>query len=112
MSTPNASALPRPLSLLGTAFAFFNALRIVAYLPTLAAIQSSGGADQHSLFTWISFLGANATMAMWLFEQNGRRPNRAIVVSASNAVMCAAIAASIVWLRWWPAGSTALALPV
>ena len=90
----------RSLTLLSGAFAFFNGLRIVAYLPTLAAIQTSGHADQHSLFTWLTFLGANLTMALWLQEQNGRRINRAVAVNAFNAVMCGAIAASIAWLRW------------
>lgn len=90
----------RGLSLLGGTFALFNCLRLVAYLPTLAAIQSSGHADQHSLFTWLTFLGANLTMALWLHEQNGRRINRAVAVNAFNAFMCGAIAASIAWLRW------------
>jgi hypothetical protein len=43
----------RSLSLLSGAFAVFNGLRIVACLPMLAAIQTSGQADQHSLFTWL-----------------------------------------------------------
>lgn len=89
----------RSLTLLSGAFALFNGLRIVAYLPTLAAIQTSGQADQHSLFTWLTFLGANLTMALWLHEQNGRRMNRAVAVNAFNALMCGAIAASITWLR-------------
>lgn len=90
----------RSVSVLADAFAFFNAMRIVAYLPTLFAIHGEGHTDQHSLLTWLCFLGANATMALWLYEQNGHRPNRAIAVSAGNAVMCAAIAVSIIWLRW------------
>lgn len=88
------------LTLLGGCFALFNGLRILAYLPTLAAIQISGQADQHSLFTWLTFLGANLTMALWLREQNARRTNRAVIVNAFNAFMCGAIAASIAWLRW------------
>ena len=90
----------RGLTMLGASFALFNGLRIVAYLPTLVAIQTSGQADQHSLFTWLTFLGANLTMALWLHEQNGQRINRAVAVNAFNALMCAAIAASIAWLRW------------
>jgi hypothetical protein len=90
----------RSLSLLSGAFALFNGLRIIAYLPTLAAIQASGQADQHSLFTWLTFLGANLTMALWLYEQNGQRVSRAVAVNAFNALMCGAIAASIAWLRW------------
>lgn len=97
-----APSLPRPtwLGLLSAAFALFNTMRIVAYLPTLAALQASGQADQHSLFTWITFMGANATMALWLYEHNARCCNKAIAVSATNALMCAAIALSIAWLRW------------
>ncbi|MBX3605576.1 MAG: hypothetical protein KF788_09895 [Piscinibacter sp.] len=99
-----ATAAPRArsVSLLSGAFALFNSLRIVAYLPTLLAIQASGHADQHSLFTWLIFAGANSTMALWLHEQNGRRTNRAVVVNAFNALMCGAIAASIAWWRWVP----------
>ena len=105
MNTATLAAVPsrtstRSLALLSGAFALFNGLRIVAYLPTLAAIQASGQADQHSLFTWLTFMGANLTMALWLHEQNGRRMNRAVAVNAFNALMCGAIAASIAWLRW------------
>jgi hypothetical protein len=96
----------RHLSLLSGSFALFNSLRIVAYLPTLHAIQSSGHADQHSLFTWLTFLGANLTMALWLLEQNGGRMNRAVAVNAFNALMCGAIAASIAWLRWMQPNSS------
>lgn len=88
------------LTLLSTAFALFNSLRIVGYLPTLFALHASGHADQHSLFTWLTFTGANLTMALWLREQNAGRVNRAIAVNAFNTLMCGAIAASIVWLRW------------
>jgi hypothetical protein len=94
-----AAPPPRSLSLLSGAFAIFNGLRIVAYLPTLSAIHSSAHADQHSLFTWLTFLGANVTMALWLHQQNGRRMTRAVAVNAFNALMCGAIAASIGWLR-------------
>lgn len=96
---PVANRMRSP-TLLGGAFALFNGLRIVAYLPTLAAIQTSGHADQHSMFTWLTFLGANLTMALWLHDQNGRRINRAVAVNAFNALMCGAIVACIVWLRW------------
>lgn len=100
LATDRVATRMRSPSLLGGAFALFNGLRIVAYLPTLAAIRASGQADQHSLFTWLTFLGANLTMALWLHEQNGRRVNRAVAVNAFNACMCGAIAASIAWLRW------------
>ena len=50
--------------------------------------------------TWLTWVGANATMAAWLYEQNGRRVNRAITVSSCNAVMCAAIATAVAWFRF------------
>jgi len=94
---PNPTVRPR---LLPAAFGLFNGLRVAAYLPTLAAILSAGQADQHSLFTWAVFAGANSTMAMWLLEHNGGRFDRAVWVNTSNALMCAAIALAIAWHRW------------
>ena len=85
--------------MLGWTFTLFSSLRIVAYMPTLLAIQSSGGSEQHSLLTWFIFLGSNATMALWLREQHGGA-TRAVVVCAANALMCAAICALIAWTRW------------
>ncbi|MDQ7743087.1 hypothetical protein [Hydrogenophaga pseudoflava] len=106
---PNRRPSPqRRLELLAAAFAVFNSLRIVAYLPTLLALHASGHTEQHSLFTWLVFLGANLTMALWLHEQNGRRMNRAIAVNACNALMCGAIALSIGWLRWMPPATNLL----
>lgn len=99
MALDAAPTCTRSLALLSGAFALFNALRIVAYLPTLAALQASGHADQHSLLSWLTFMCANATMALWLYEQNGRRMNSAIAFNAFNALMCGAVSASISWLR-------------
>lgn len=85
--------------LLPAAFGLFNGLRVAAYLPTLGAILSAGQSDQHSLFTWLVFAGANSTMAMWLLEHNGGRFDRAVWVNTSNALMCIAIALAIAWHR-------------
>jgi hypothetical protein len=68
------------LLLLSWAFALVNASRMVAYLPTLAAIQASGDSSQHSLWTW----------GTWLYEQAGRRANRGAAVNLGNALMCVA----------------------
>ncbi|HZF78634.1 MAG TPA: hypothetical protein VEZ89_02475 [Rubrivivax sp.] len=109
LATPSAAALPsrneRPwtprrayLALLPWAFTLFSSLRVVAYLPTLWAIQSSGDSSQHSLVTWCTWLGANVTMAAWLHEHNGCRANAAVWASLSNATMCAA---AVVLIAWW-----------
>jgi hypothetical protein len=77
------------LWLLTWAFTLFSSLRMVAYLPTLWAIHSTGDSSQHSLWTWGSWLGANLTMAAWLYERDGRI-DRAVLVSIGNAAMCLA----------------------
>ncbi len=79
-------AYPRVLT---WAFAVFNSVRMLAYLPTIWAIVQSGDSSQHSLWTWCTWLGANAIMAAWLYESNGQRLSRAVVINAGNAAMCA-----------------------
>ena len=71
------------------AFTLFNSVRLVSYLPIVWAIWSAGDSSQHSLVTWFSWLGANLSMALWLYENEGRRLNKAIAVNAGNAAMCA-----------------------
>lgn len=96
------SARPMPgtyLAVLTWLFTLFNSVRVLAYLPTLLAIFSNGDSSQHSLLTWVTWVGANATMAAWLYEHNGRRLNRAIAVSGCNALMCLATSILIVAYR-------------
>lgn len=88
------------LAALTWAFTLFNSIRVAAYLPTIWAIYASGESSQHSLWTWITWVGANATMAAWLYEQNGRRLHRAAVVNIGNAVMCGATVLLIVAYRF------------
>ena len=65
--------------------------RLIAYMPTVVSIVHSRNSQQHSLWTWLIWVGANLTMAAWLYEDNGRRLNRAIVVNIGNALMCLVI---------------------
>ncbi|WP_157270681.1 hypothetical protein [Azohydromonas aeria] len=87
-----ASVEPRAgrrwLLVLQALFAFFNGARVLTYLPQIWAIESSGQSGQHSLLTWLTWLGANVTMALWLYEQNGRRVDPAAALSIANAAMC------------------------
>lgn len=87
------------LAVLTWLFTLFNSVRVLAYLPTLVAIFTSGDSSQHSLLTWVTWIGANATMAAWLYEHNGRHLNRAIAVNLCNTVMCLTISALIVAYR-------------
>jgi len=105
MSTTTSALRQRPsasgpyLTALTWLFSLFNTVRVLAYLPTLLAIFTSGDSRQHSLLTWVTWVGANATMAAWLYEHNGRRLNRAIVVNVCNSLMCLATSILIVAYR-------------
>jgi hypothetical protein len=104
-----SAAMSRPLvrtgassvyvQVLGWLFAALNSVRVLSYLPTIAAIHASGDSAQHSLWTWCLWMGSNLTMAAWLFEHNGRRLNGAVVVSLCNTVMCLITASVIGWYR-------------
>ncbi len=88
------------LRLLEWAFTLFSSVRVLAYLPTTWAIHTSGDSSQHSLWTWCTWLGANATMAAWLHAHNGGRMNKAVLVNAGNATMCGLTVAVILAYRF------------
>ena len=90
------------LTVLTWAFTLFNSVRALSYLPTMWAIWDSGDSSQHSLWTWFVWVGANLTMAAWLYEQNGQRLSKAVIVNLGNTAMCAVTAALIVAHRDWP----------
>jgi hypothetical protein len=94
-------ARPVYLAVLTWAFTVFNSIRVLAYLPTMWAIMASGDSSQHSLWTWCTWVGANATMAAWLFEQNGQRASRAVIVNVGNAAMCGVTVVLIAAHRNW-----------
>ena len=43
---------------------------------------------QHSLWTWLIWLGAHLTMAAWMYEHDSQRVDAAIGVSLANAAAC------------------------
>lgn len=105
---PDTATLPRSapggaraayIRTLTCAFAVFNSIRFAAYLPTVWAIHVSGDSSQHSLWTWCTWLGANATMAAWMYEQNGQRISRVVAVNACNAAMCSVVTVLIIVAR-------------
>jgi hypothetical protein len=75
---------------LAWAFTFFNAVRLLTYLPTIWAIHERAASDQHSLLTWVAWCGANLTMGLWLHEHFDRRLGPAALVNFGNAAMCLA----------------------
>jgi hypothetical protein len=87
------------LQLLTWCFTLFSTARLFCYLPTMMAIHANGDSSQHSLWTWLTWLGANATMAAWLYEKDGQRVSSAMWVNCGNGLMCAATVALIVAYR-------------
>lgn len=81
-----------PLTLYGRlvtwAFTLFQSARIIAYLPTMGAVYAAGHSYEHSLLTWVTWLGANLSMTCWLFEQTGHVITKAVVINACNTTMC------------------------
>jgi hypothetical protein len=90
----------RYLFVLNAAFVLFNSTRLLTYLPTMWAVHVSGNSSQHSLLTWIAWAGANASMAGWVYENNGQRVNKLVIVSLGNATMCLAMCVLIGIYRW------------
>jgi hypothetical protein len=99
LARPSGAARTRYLQVLTWAFTLFSTVRVAAYVPTMWSIWQSERSDQHSLLTWLTWVGANATMAAWLYEHNGARADRVVLVNLCNAVMCLATAVLIVWFR-------------
>ena len=81
------------------AFMLLTAARLVAYAPTVLAIVQSRDSHQHSLWTWLIWVGANLTMAAWMYEHNGQRMDKAIGVSLANAAACLLTTGVILWYR-------------
>lgn len=99
-----AATTPAPAgqrsALLVLAFTFFNSTRVFSYLPTLWAIYASGDSSQHSLWTWLSWLGANLTMVAWLHDRRTGGFSGPALVNLANAAMCFAMVLLICWCRW------------
>ena len=88
------------LAVLTWSFTVCSLLRVVTYLPAIASIVASGDSGQHSLWTWGLWLCSNMTMACWLWEQNGRRFNKAVCVNVCNALMCGLTAGVVAAYRF------------
>lgn len=80
-------------------FAFFNSIRVLAYLPTLWTLAHSADSSQQSLWTWCTWFFAHVTMSLWLIERNGSRLDRAALISICNATMCMAVIVLVVVKR-------------
>jgi hypothetical protein len=78
-------------TVLSWAFLATNSLRVFAYLPTIKKLlRHDVTADCQSQLTWLLWSSSNVTLALHLFELNGRQVNQMILVASANALMCCA----------------------
>lgn len=90
---PRTTTAPGPpatlyVQVITSAFTLSQSARIIAYLPTIWAVWTSGHSTEHSLLTWMTWLCANLSMTCWLFEQAGRVRTRAVLINIGNTAMC------------------------
>jgi hypothetical protein len=111
-------AAGRPLaSIAGAAvvaacFVLFNAVRILLYVPQLVTCcRDEGGCPAINLFTWSSWIVANAStgLYMWIFLGDAW----GLVLNVGNALMCGAtVAVTVTKRRRRARGSTSRRPPM
>lgn len=80
------------------AFTAFNGLRLVAYVPQIVAIvRDTSGCRAVSIATYLIWLGANATTALYAWTRTGDLP--LATLSAINAAYCIVIIALTIRCR-------------
>lgn len=85
-------------ALVALCFVVFNAVRIFLYVPQLlTCCRDAGGCPAINLFTWSSWIVANAStgLYMWIFLGDAW----GLVLNLGNATMCAATVAVTVVKR-------------
>ena len=82
------------------AFMVLTTARLLGDPPAGLAMLQTRGSRNHSVWTWLIWVGANLSIALWMYENNGHQMDKAIGVSLANAVACGAAAAGIVWCRF------------
>jgi hypothetical protein len=97
-------AAGRPLAhvvgaaLVAACFVLFNAVRVLLYVPQLlSCCRDAGGCPAINLFTWSSWIVANAStgLYMWIFLDDAW----GLALNVGNALMCGATVAVTVAKR-------------
>lgn len=75
------------LILLNIAFTVFNALRVWFYIPSFRLmVKQKNNLQSHSLFTWASWIFANATVGIYFVILSGI--DEKAILNFANAFMC------------------------
>ncbi len=85
---------------LPTVLNFWAVMRVLCYAQTLGLLLAAKDIHGQSLLAWVTWLGSAAALSGWLYENNGRRVDLAVVVNLVNVALCAAIVVLLVWHRF------------
>lgn len=80
------------------AYAFFNSLRLVSYIPQIIAVaRDRHGAVAVSIVTWLVWVGANGTTALYAGLKLGDLP--LALLNGFNTVCCAIVLGIVIYKR-------------
>ena len=85
--------------LLNGATSLFGGIRVFTYVPTIMTLMASSDSSQYNISTWLLWLVANATISASIYEYNGRRMDRLVIINALNALMCGVTTLVILYYR-------------
>lgn len=88
------------MSMLTRSAMLMGGIRALTYIPTILTLMASANSSQHSVWTWASWILANITMIMLLYERNGRKADSVILIQLANTIMCIVTTAVILWYRF------------
>jgi hypothetical protein len=84
---------------IAAAFGFFNLLRLVSYVPQIAAVaRDESGAAAISISCWVIWICANASTALYAGINLGDVP--LALVSIFNAACCASVLSLAIYKRY------------
>jgi hypothetical protein len=88
------------LTILTVTFTAFQTARIFSYFPTILLLLKPGAsAKSYSLLTWGTWVGANSTQSLLIYEQTQSLTNPIVLTNAFNTLMNLVVMALIVWVR-------------
>lgn len=79
---------------------FFGAIRILTYVPTIGTLVASRNSDQYSVATWMLWILSNFTLAMSIYEYNGKKLNSLVLMNLGNTAMCLVTSLVIIYYRF------------